>query len=76
MKRPVDRLAELLKNPVRQEVPKGWKTTAEIAREIGLSESQTNKLLRDAVQKGTMERKEFRIDTGGMMRPIRHYKEI
>lgn len=69
------RLLRLLEQPVLDTVPKGWKTQAEICKEIGMSESQTGKMLRAAVKEGLMEVRMFRINLGVVIRPVAHYKK-
>jgi hypothetical protein len=68
------RLLELLNNPVARVVPKGWKTLAQICVDIGLSDSQTGKLVRKAVEDGVLEKRMFRITTNSVTRPVAHYK--
>jgi hypothetical protein len=55
-------------------VPAGWKTTREVAAELGKSYSYTGKLLSDAVIGGRCQRQLFRICVNGRSRAVPHYK--
>jgi hypothetical protein len=73
MKRPIDRLAQLLANPVTTEVPKGWKTIGQMAAEARVSRPTIGVLVREAVAAGQMEKRIFKIQTNSIPRPIAHY---
>lgn len=68
------RLLELLRCPVEDRVPEGWKTVEQMAKELGMSYSHTGKLLRSAMKEGKVERRMFRITIGSFARPVAHYK--
>lgn len=65
------RLLKLLEQPVEEVVPKGWKTVGQWAKEIGIGEGQTGKMLRQAANDGVFEKRKFRVG----IRPIDHYKK-
>lgn len=66
-------IRELLAEPISSKIPKGWKRTWEYAKELGLSESQTSRILREGVREGTVLRKMFRSKTGSLIRPVPYY---
>ena len=75
--------SELLKRIRRElqrkiEVPDSeWKTSRQWARTWGLQQSQTNRLLCNAVESGIMEVKLFRVPCVSRgSYPIPHYREI
>lgn len=55
-------------------VPPGWHTARELRKRLGKSESRILELLRAAIDAGKCERKEFRVPSGGVTRPVPHYK--
>ena len=55
-------------------VPAGWFTAKQIAAKTGKAGSTIGSQLSHAVQQGRCERKSFRILTGGMVRPVPHYR--
>jgi hypothetical protein len=59
---------------VPDEVPPGFKTVAQIAKETGKSNCQTNKTLREAVKLGLVERRKFVITTGYKLYPVPHFR--
>lgn len=75
--------AELLKR-IRDEINRKieipsseWKTARDYVQEWGMQQSQTNRLLSQAVESGIMERKLFRIPHSGRTSyPTPHYREI
>jgi len=59
---------------VADDVPAGFKTLAEIAKETGKSDSQTRKYIREAVKMGLVEESKFRVRTGNKIYPTPHYR--
>lgn len=59
---------------VPDKVPPGWHTSRELRQRLGKSESRMHELLRAAVDAGKCERKEYRVISGGVTRPVPHYK--
>jgi response regulator of citrate/malate metabolism len=57
-----------------EKVPKGYKTTQQIADECGRSRAQTARLLLVGVRNGEVECKNFVITTGQVTRPVPHYR--
>jgi hypothetical protein len=55
-------------------VPPNWHTARELATKLGKAGSTIGTLLARAVREGRAERKDFRIQTGAMVRPVPHYK--
>jgi hypothetical protein len=54
-----------------------WKTSRQWMEEWGLHQSQTNRLLQQAVEAGIMEAKPFRVPCSTRASyPIPHYREI
>jgi len=66
---------ELAQAKTPEEVPKGWLTTKEIAKEMGKSEQRACVLLRKALEEGKIETRPFKILRSGVVRPIPHYKK-
>jgi len=58
---------------IEDEVPPGWLTTRQIAKQIGKAESTTGTLLARAVAEGRAERKDYRVTSGQVTRPVPHY---
>lgn len=56
------------------EVPKGFKTVAQIARATNRGESQTRKYLKEAVKLGLAEERKFSVDVGSKLYPTPHYR--
>ena len=56
------------------EVPSGFKTIAEIAKETGKSDSQTRKYIREAVKMGLVEEAKFKVATGNKLYPTPHFR--
>jgi len=56
------------------EVPLGFKTVQTISKEIGKSDCQTRRYLNQAIKKGLVESKIFRIETGQKIFPVPHFK--
>ncbi len=59
---------------VPDKVPPGWHTSRELCKRLGKSESRMGELLRAACERGACERQAFRVPSGGVMRPVPHYK--
>ena len=73
---PNDWLAVLARASLKtaDEVPEGYKTVAQIAKETGKSNSRTNKTLREAVKQGLVETRRFNIPTGDKLYPVPHFR--
>lgn len=56
------------------EVPPGWHTARELAAKLGKALPTMGALLGRAVREGRADKKEFRITTGQVTRPVPHYK--
>jgi predicted transcriptional regulator len=59
---------------IADEVPEGFKTVAQIAKETGKSNSQTAKYLREAVNLGLVEDAKFKVATGNKIYPVPHFR--
>jgi predicted transcriptional regulator len=59
---------------VADEVPKGFQTIAQIAKETGKSESQARIHVRNAIRLGLVEESKFRVQAGNKLYPTPHYK--
>ena len=55
-------------------VPPGWLTAKQIAEKTGKALSTIGSQVCRAISEGRCERKDFRICTGSMVRPVPHYK--
>lgn len=74
----LDALRELQRalNTTRaEEVPEGWLTVAQWARETNKASQHVGNILREAAIKGLMECREFRIQTGQGVRSVQHYRQ-
>jgi hypothetical protein len=56
------------------DVPAGWMTVDQWAKDAGLSRPQTAKILSDSASSQLIECREFRITTGHGVRSVKHYK--
>lgn len=56
-------------------VPDGWKTIKQLAKESGMSEVHTRKVVATGIENGTVEVKKFKIKTITRLMPVPHYKE-
>lgn len=56
------------------EVPNGFKTVSQIARETNRGESQTRRMIKEAVKMGLAEERKFSIDVGSKLYPTPHYR--
>jgi predicted transcriptional regulator len=68
--------AALSAEVVTDEVPPGWLTTKDIAAKLGKGQSTVGAQLGRAVAAGTCERRNFRIRTGSIIRPVPHYRPM
>lgn len=59
---------------VADEVPPGFKTASEIARETNRGESTTRKMLKEAVKLGLAEERKFSVESGSKLYPTPHYR--
>ena len=66
--------AALSEGKPTDKVPDGWLTAKQIAQTTGKAASTIGMQLCRAVSQGRCERKEFRICTGSLVRPVPHYK--
>lgn len=55
-------------------VPPGWHTSRELCAMLGKSETRLNELLRRAMAAGRCEKRQFRIESAGTVRPVPHYR--
>lgn len=55
-------------------VPSGWKTSKQIAELLNRSPSRISEMLNTAIRNGRCEKKLFRVQNGGTVRPVPHYK--
>ena len=55
-------------------VPEGWFTVATLADQIGKSVCMTSERVRKMVLRGTVERKNFKIQLEQRVRPVPHYR--
>jgi len=58
------------------EVPAGWKTASEIAKEMDRSVSTASQQLRVAIDSGRAEVRKFPIKAGDRIYPVPHYRII
>jgi len=56
------------------EVPPGWHTAKELAAALGKAGPTIGTMLSRAIAEGKCERKDFRIISGQITRPIPHYR--
>jgi hypothetical protein len=57
-----------------EEVPKGWKTAKEYAKEWNVCYSTARTLLHNGAENGVMEAQSFRIRMGNIIRRVQHYR--
>ena len=58
------------------EVPAGWLTTEEIADSCGRTTQHTSDTLRKMIANGRAERRKYRINRGGVLRAMYHYRLV
>jgi hypothetical protein len=64
-----------LASPIIEDtVPPGWFTTRQLAKSLGKGESRMGHILCAAVLDGRAEKKNFRITSGQVTRPVPHYR--
>lgn len=71
-----DALNAILKKR-QDDVPKGWLTSAEVQKKLGISRCQTQKNIRDMIDMGIVEAKKFKVSSRhgtGLVRPTMHYR--
>jgi hypothetical protein len=56
-------------------VPDGWLTVKQLAKESGMSEVHTRRVVAKGIENGTVEAKKFKIETGLRLMPVPHYRE-
>jgi len=66
---------ELAQAKIEEEVPKGWLTMDEIAKEMKVGRSWACNLIRKAVEDGKVETQKFRLLRAGKVIPVPHYKK-
>lgn len=66
---------QLAAERTEDEVPKGWLTMGEIAKEMGCGQSWACNVIRRAVQAGKVESRKFRVLRDGKVMPVPHYKK-
>ena len=69
-------MAALDPTPTVDRIPDGWYTTRQVAVDKGMSRVQASRLIRDAVEAGTLTVRQFRIKTGSMTRLVPHYRAV
>jgi hypothetical protein len=52
----------------------GFKTREEIQKDLGLSQAGTSRVLSLMVATGRAEMRKFRIENGGCIRPVPHFR--
>lgn len=67
-------LAEALRNGGIDTVPDGWQTAQQYAAEARLSLQRCHALLQHGIRAGLVETQKFRIQTGGRVYPVPHYR--
>ena len=70
----IEKLEQKIRSEGVDSVPKGWMTTRQIADEMGLSSVRAGHIVRGQVRSGWMEKKNFRILVGDLVRPVPHYR--
>ncbi len=58
-----------------ESIPDGWLTVKQLAKESGMSEVHTRKVVAKGIENGTVEVKKFKIQTITRLMPVPHYKE-
>jgi hypothetical protein len=61
---------------IPDDIPPGFQSAEDIAKETGRGLSQTGKYLREARRLGLVEEKKFKVDTGTKLYPTPHYRII
>jgi predicted transcriptional regulator len=56
------------------DVPPGWFTVLDCAKQMGLHRSKVQSKLRDQFELGLLDRKVFNIFTGARLYPVPHFK--
>jgi hypothetical protein len=59
---------------VADEVPKGFQTIAQIAKETGKSQSQARIYVRNAIEMGLVEESKFKVQAGNKLYPTPHFR--
>lgn len=68
--------AALKPSEILDEVPAGWLTLKQIAAKQGKAVSTMGAILARSVSEGRVERRDFRIRTGSVVRPTPHYRPL
>lgn len=71
----LDDLKDIASSGRIDKVPPGWRTNVDWALFWGMSESQTRKLLKQAVKSGKASDRVFRIKRGSRVYPVLHWKK-
>ena len=58
-----------------EDVPDEWKTVKQLAKEIGMSEVHTRKVLAKGIEIGTVDVRKFKIQTITRLMPVPHYRQ-
>lgn len=59
------------------EVPKGWLTSEEVGKKMGLKFGQASRFLALMIKEGIVEKKKFKVASRhgtGLIRPTEHYR--
>jgi len=68
-------LKTILKSRNGDEIPSGWYTSEQLCKKANLKRTSMSVLLSDAMRKGTVERKKFRVTLNGRIRHVYFYKD-
>ena len=58
-----------------EDVPSDWKTVKQLAKESGMSEVHTRKLVAKGIEDGTVDVRKFKIQTITRLMPVPHYRQ-
>ena len=68
-------LNTILNSRKGDEIPKGWHTAEQLCKKANLKRTSMSVLLSDAMRKGAVERKKFRVMLNGKIRHVYFYKD-
>ena len=57
-----------------EKVPEGFQSIEEISEETGRSVTQVRKHLKEAAKLGLVEQQKFKVQTGGKLYPVPHFR--
>lgn len=67
-------LLRYLTEPVEEEIPEGWKTASQMAKELGRSHCRVMIALKEGIEKGLVETRMFKVRLNTMSRPVQHFR--